>query len=99
MLSRFSHVATPWTVALQAPLSMRFSKQEYKSGLPCPSPKDLPNPGIKPASLISQALAGRFFATSLTWEIQCVYVYVYIYTYTYTYTYVHTFFFSDSFSF
>ena len=40
---------TPWTVARQAPLSMGFSRQEYWSGLPCPSPGDLPNPGIQPA--------------------------------------------------
>ena len=41
---------TPWTVARQAPLSMEFSRQEYWSGLPCPSPGDLPNPGIKSGS-------------------------------------------------
>ena len=40
----------PWAVACQAPLSMVFSRQEYWSGLPCPSPGDLPNPGIKPLS-------------------------------------------------
>ena len=46
----FSHVglfATPWTVAHQAPLSMGFSRQEYWSGLPCPPPGDLPNPGLR----------------------------------------------------
>ena len=43
-----SDSATLWTVALQAPLSMGFSRQEYWSGLPFPSPGDLPNPGIKP---------------------------------------------------
>ena len=42
--------ATPWTVARQAPLSMRFSRQEYWRGLPCPPPGDLPDPGIKPRS-------------------------------------------------
>ena len=42
--------ATPWTVAHQAPLSMGFSGQEYWSGLPCPPPGDLPNPGIDPRS-------------------------------------------------
>jgi len=47
--------ATPWTVAHQAPLSMEFSRQEYWSGLPCPSPGDLPNPGIKPRSPALQA--------------------------------------------
>ena len=41
---------TLWTVARQAPLSMGFSRQEYWSGLPCPPPGDLPNPGIKPRS-------------------------------------------------
>ena len=48
---------TPWTVACQAPLSMESSRQEYWSGLPFPSPGDLPDSGIKPAS---PALAGRF---------------------------------------
>ena len=55
--------ATPWTVARQALLSMGFSRQEYWSGLPCPPPGDLPNPGIEPTSLTSPALAGRFFTT------------------------------------
>ena len=41
---------TPWTVAYQAPLSMGFSRQEYWSGLPFPSPGDLPGPGIEPGS-------------------------------------------------
>ena len=54
---------TPWTVAHQAPLSMEFSRQEYCSGLPVPSAGDLPNPGIKHASLASPALAGGFFTT------------------------------------
>ena len=42
--------ATPWTIACRAPLSMRFSRQEYWSGLPSPSPGDLPNAGIEPGS-------------------------------------------------
>ena len=46
---------TPWTVARQAPLSMRFPGQEYWSGLPFPSLENLPNPGIKPRSLASPA--------------------------------------------
>ena len=50
-----SDSATPWTVALQAPLSMRFSRQEYWSGLPFPPPGDLPNPEIKPGSPALQA--------------------------------------------
>ena len=49
-LSRVRLFATPWTVAYQAPPSMGFSRQEYWSGLPFPSPGDLPNPGIKPRS-------------------------------------------------
>ena len=51
---------TPWTVAFQAPLSMGFPRQEYWSGLPFPSPGDLSDPEIEPAS---RALAGRFFTT------------------------------------
>ena len=47
---------------------MGFSRQEYWSGLPCPPPGDLPNPGIKPTSLMSPALAGRFFTPYTTWE-------------------------------
>ena len=53
----------PWTVALQAPLSMEFSRQEYRSGLPFPTPGNLPNLGIETVSLSSHATAGRFFAT------------------------------------
>ena len=56
-----------WTVAHQAPRSLGFSRQEYCSGLLCLSPGDLPNPGIEPKSLISPALAGGFFTTSVTW--------------------------------
>ena len=59
---------TLWTVALQALLSMEFARQEYWSGLPCPLPGDLSNLGIEPASLMSPALAGRFFTTSTTWK-------------------------------
>ena len=54
---------TPWTVAHQAALSMGFSWQEYWSGLPFPSPGDLPDPGIKPMSLTSPTLTGGFFIT------------------------------------
>ena len=52
---------TPWTVAHQAPLSMGFSRQES------PSPRDLPDPGTEPKSLMSPSLAGGFFTTSATW--------------------------------
>ena len=70
-LSRFSRArlfATPWTVASQAPLSVGFSRHEHWSGLPCPPPGDLPDPGIKPESVMSPALAGGFFTISTTWE-------------------------------
>ena len=56
-----SDSATPWSVTHQAPLSMGFSRQEYRSGLPCPPPGNLPNPGIETAS---PALAGGFFTTA-----------------------------------
>ena len=49
-LSRVRLFGTPWTVAHQAPPSMGFSRQEYWSGVPFPSPGDLPNPGIEPRS-------------------------------------------------
>ena len=60
VLSHVQLFATPWAVACQAPLSMEFSKQEYWSELPFPTPGDLPDPGIKPKSLV---LAGGFFIT------------------------------------
>ena len=53
---------TPWTVAHQAPLSIGFSRHEYCSGLPFPSPEALPDPGIEPMPPASPALAGGFFA-------------------------------------
>ena len=67
VLSHFSHTrlcVTLWTAARQAPLSVRFSRQKYWSGLPCPPPENLPDPGIEPASLMSPTLAGRFYTTS-----------------------------------
>ena len=82
MLSRFCHVqlfATPRTVACQAPLFMGFFRQEYWSGLPeycsalpCPPPGDLCNPGMEPTSLMSPALAGRFFTTGTTCKAHCI---------------------------
>ena len=68
-----SHVrlfVTPWAVACQAPHFMGFFREEHWSGLPCPPPGDLPDPGIETVSLTSPALAGRFFTTSATWEAQ-----------------------------
>ena len=58
----------PWTVTLQASMSMGFSRQECWSGLPCPPSEDLPNPGIEPAFPVSPALAGGLFTASTTWE-------------------------------
>ena len=60
---------TPWTVARQTPLSMGLSQQEYWSGLPFPSPGDLPYPGIEPVILTSPAFTGKFFTTSTSWEV------------------------------
>ena len=54
-LSHVQLLVTPWTVARQTPLSMEFSRQEYCSGLPFPSPGDLPDPGIKSESSALQA--------------------------------------------
>ena len=56
-------LATPWTVARQAPLSMAFPRQEYWSGFPFPSPGDLPYPGTEPTASVSPALVGEFFTT------------------------------------
>jgi len=73
MLSCFSHVwffVNLWTVACQTPLSMGCSRWEYWNGLPFPPPGDLPDPGIKPKSLTSPALAGGVFTTSGTLEAQ-----------------------------
>ena len=57
-------LVTLWTVVYQVSLSMRFSRQEHWSVLPCPSPGDLPDPGFEPGSLMSLVLAGRFFSAS-----------------------------------
>ena len=58
-----------WTVAHQGPLSLRFPRQEDWSGLPFPPPGDLPNVEIESMSLMSPALAGRFFITSAAWML------------------------------
>ena len=84
MLSCFSRVQLPvtlWTGALQASLSMGFSRQEYWNGLPFPPPGDLPDPGIQYVSLMFPALAGRFFIINATWET--------LHTYKYVHTYIH----------
>ena len=59
-------LVTPWTVAYQSPLSMGFSRQEYWSGLPFPSPRDFPDPRMEPTSLMSLVLTGKFFTTRAT---------------------------------
>ena len=77
-LSSFSHVqlfAAPWTVACQAPLSLGFSRQEYWSGLPCPSPGDLPDSETKPTPLVSPALAVKFLLDSATCSMMMEIVY------------------------
>ena len=71
VLSYFRHVqlfVTPWTVAHQAPLSVRFSRQEYWSGLPCPPPGDLPNPGMEPESPVSPELQVDSLPLSHRWS-------------------------------
>ena len=71
VLSHFSHVplfVTLWTAACQAPLPMGILQARYQSGLPCPPPGDLFDPRIEPLSLMSPALAGRFFTTRATWD-------------------------------
>ena len=72
MLSPVGLFATPWTVAYQAPPSMRFYRQEYWSGLPFPSPENLPDSRIEPTSLMSPVLQeglalvdGAMLSTSL----------------------------------
>ena len=68
MLTCVQLFVIPWTIACQAPLSLGFFWEDYWSGLPFLSPGHLPDPGIKPISLISSSLAGGFFTTSTTWE-------------------------------
>ena len=71
-LSHVQLFTNPWTVVHQAPLSVEFSRQEYWSGLPFPSPGDLPNPGIKP---VSPASRGRVFTVWATREAQVLHDY------------------------
>ena len=68
LLSCVQLFTTPWTVSCQAPLSLGFSRQEYWSGLPFPFPGSLPDPGIKPTSPGSPALAGVFITTEPPWK-------------------------------
>ena len=68
VLSRVHLPATPWTAVPQGALRVGFPRQEYWIRLPFPPPRDLPNPGIKPASLSPPALAGGFIYPCATWE-------------------------------
>ena len=67
VLSHVQLFVNPWTVPCHIPLSMESFRQDHWSGLPFPNPEDLPNPGIKPASLTSLTLAGNFYHCA-TWE-------------------------------
>ena len=67
---------TPWTIACQAPLSMGFSREGYWSGLPFPSPDNLPNPEIKPGSPASQA---DILPSESPGKPLCIYIYIYIF--------------------
>ena len=71
VLSHVQPFATAGTVAVQASLSMGFSMQEYWSWLPFPTPGDLLDPGIQPASLVSPALAAKFFTTEPSGKPLC----------------------------
>ena len=79
MLSRVQLFVAPWAVAYQVPLSMKFSRQEYLSGLSFPTPGALPDPEIKSTSLVSltsPALVSRFFTTRITWKAIIIYKFV-----------------------
>ena len=73
LLSHVRLFATLWTIALQAPPSMGFSRQEYRSGLPFPLPGDLPDPGIKPES---PSLQADSLLSDLPGKPQCIIVIV-----------------------
>ena len=74
LLSHVSLLVTPWTVACQAPLSMGFSRQEYWSGLPFPSPGDLPDPGMEP---IAPALASGSLPSEPPGKPHCARLFAY----------------------
>ena len=84
ILSYVQLFATPWAVACQAPLTTEFSRQKYWSGFPVPTPGNLPNPGIETTSLVSVALASKFFSTAPLWkpnagiQIYTIYIYIHI---------------------
>ena len=72
VLSHFSHpiLCNPMHCSPPGFSALGFSRQKCWNGLPCPPPGNLPDPGIKPMSLMSPALTGRFFTTSASWEAQ-----------------------------
>ena len=72
LLSSVQPFVTPWTIAHQAPLSMGFLRQKYWSGLPFPSPEDLPNPGIEPRSPILQADSLPSEPAGSEWKPKCL---------------------------
>ena len=74
LLSCVQFFAAPWSVAHQAPLFMEFPRQGYWSGLPFPTPGELPDPGIEPESPVSPALAGGFLTASTTLEAPHLYL-------------------------
>ena len=69
MLVQLYLTVASWTLAHQAPLSMELSRQEFWSGLPFPTPGDLPDPGMESSSLVSPALAGGVFTTAPPGEL------------------------------
>ena len=99
-LSRVRLCAAPWTAAYQAPPSMGFSRQEYWSGLPFPSPGDLPDPGIKSRSPIFQADAltseppGKPYIYNVCiYVCICIYIFIYTYVFIYPYVFIYTYIF------
>ena len=89
MLSHVGLFATPWATVHQAPLSVGLSQQEYWSGLPFSTPRDLPNPGIEPTSLASPALAGGSLPPMPPGKPYHTYLHTYTYIYSVKYTYVY----------
>ena len=87
-LSHIGLFATPWSVACQAPLPMEFSRQESWSGLPFSTLGDLPYPRIETASLVSPALAGRFFTTAPPRK-PCIHIYSHVQLFATPWTVAH----------
>ena len=88
-LSCVCFFSTVLMVARQVPLSLGFSRHEYQSGLSFPSPEDIPDPDIEPASPASPAFSGRFFTIEPSGKPNCNYTYICVYIYNYTYIYIN----------